>query len=64
MNVGLPIFLQDWWLDAVCGDDWGATSVEKGDEMVATLPYYLVSRYGFRVITMPKLTQSMGPWIK
>jgi hypothetical protein len=63
-NKGLPLFLQDWWLDAVCSGDWGAVTAEKGGEFVATLPYYMINRYGFRVITMPKLTQSMGPFIK
>lgn len=63
-NEGLPLFLQDWWLDAVCGENWGAATAEKGGEIIATLPYYLANRHGFRVITMPKLTQSMGPWIR
>jgi hypothetical protein len=63
-NKSLPLFIQDWWLDAVCGENWGAATAEKGGEIVATLPYYLANRHGFRVITMPKLTQSMGPWIR
>jgi hypothetical protein len=63
-NPDVPLFLRDWWLDAVCGENWGAVTSEKGGDFVATLPYYLAKRVGFTVITMPRLTQSMGPWIK
>lgn len=63
-NPDTPLFMKDWWLDAVCGENWGAVTSEQGGEAVATLPYYLAKRAGFTVITMPKLTQSMGPWIK
>jgi hypothetical protein len=63
-NPNIPLFLSDWWLDAVCGENWGAVTSEKGGEIVATLPYYLAKRAGFTLITMPRLTQSMGPWFK
>jgi lipid II:glycine glycyltransferase (peptidoglycan interpeptide bridge formation enzyme) len=59
-----PLFITDWWLDAVCENNWGAATLEYNNEVSATLPYYLINRNGFKIITMPKLTQSMGPWIK
>jgi len=63
----IPIFSKDWWLDAVCGkDNWDVVIFEnKGNDIIAAMPYYAIkSRYGFKNIIMPKLTQTMGPWIK
>jgi lipid II:glycine glycyltransferase (peptidoglycan interpeptide bridge formation enzyme) len=61
----IPIFSQDWWLDAVCGNDnWDVAIVEKGGQIWATMPYYKVKKFGFTLIIMPKLTQTLGPYIK
>ncbi len=63
----IPIFSKDWWLDAVCGEDnWDVVLVEnKGSNIIAAMPYYAIkNRYGFKEIIMPKLTQTMGPWLK
>jgi hypothetical protein len=61
----IPIFSRDWWLDAVCGEtNWDVVLVEKGGEIVGSLPFYFKKRFGSRIITMPPLTQTMGPWIK
>ena len=61
----LPIFLQDWWLDAVCDEgSWDAAIVGEGDDIQGVLPYYMVTgTLGHRFITMPRLTQVMGPWL-
>ena len=61
----IPIFSQPWWLDAVCDNgEWDAAIVEKGGQIWATMPYYIRKHYGFTQITMPKLTQTLGPYIK
>lgn len=61
----IPIFSRDWWLDAVCGEeDWDAVVVEKDEKVIAVMPYYKVKRAVFDCIVMPKLTQTMGPYIK
>ena len=61
----LPLFVQDWWLDAVCGkNSWDVALVDKGGEIVASMPYFLKTQMGFRRICMPPFTQRMGPWIK
>ena len=61
----IPIFSKPWWLDAVCGkDNWDVAVVEKGGRVIASMPYYIVKSSGMWTITMPKLTQTMGPWIK
>lgn len=61
----LPIFLKDWWLDAVCvGGTWDVTLVDKKDEIRAALPYYIRKKHlGLTIIEMPQLTQTMGPWL-
>ena len=58
----IPVFSQPWWLDSVCGENkWDVVIVEKGGEIQATMPYYMRRR---GVITMPLLTQAMGPWLR
>src|SRR4051812_46334880 len=41
----LPIFLQDWWLDAVC-DNWDAAIVKNGDNISGVWPYPLEQKMG------------------
>jgi hypothetical protein len=61
----IPLFSQNWWLDAVCGElNWDVVLVERSGVIVATMPYYFYSRYGFCVSHMPPLTQTLGPWLK
>lgn len=60
----IPLFSQDWWLDAVAGEDWDVALVEKGGQVVASLPYVYRKKRGFRTISMPPLTQSLGPWLR
>jgi len=60
----IPIFSRDWWLDAVCGDEWNVCLVEKGDQVVASMPFHYRKRYGLTVLSHPPLTQTLGPWLK
>jgi len=58
----IPIFSKAWWLDAVCGEDkWDVCIVEKGGMIHAAMPFYMPKS---RVITMPPLTQALGPWLR
>jgi len=60
----IPIFSQYWWLDSVCvGGEWDIILIEKGGQVVASMPYFLKKKGPFRSITMPLLTQTMGPYI-
>ncbi|WP_239618827.1 GNAT family N-acetyltransferase [Cohnella mopanensis] len=65
-NSSIPLFDRDWWLDIVCGgaDNWDVIIVEKGNEIVASLPYYKTKKYGFNLIQMPELTLTLGIWIQ
>lgn len=61
----IPVFSKDWWLDSVCGEDnWDVVIVEKEQEILASLPYNKTRKAIFDIITMPKLTQTMGVYIK
>ena len=61
----IPLFSQPWWLDAACGQDgWDVALIEKGGQVLATMPYRRARRAGFRVSTQPWLTQSLGPWLR
>ena len=59
------LFQKPWWLNAVCGkDNWDVVVVEKGGQIIASMPYCMVKRRGMRIIAMPKLTQTIGPWLR
>lgn len=65
VEKNIPIFSKDWWLDSVCGENsWDVAIVEKGGQIFATLPYMKSKKAIFDVITMPKLTQNMGVFLK
>lgn len=57
----VPIFSQPWWLDAVCEEqNWDVWLYEKGEELLAAMPYYKENRNGYRYITKAPLTQNNG----
>jgi len=48
----LPLFMQDWWMDAVCvGKEW---------DVIAGMPCLIRKRLGFKYIVMPQQTQIGG----
>lgn len=63
-ETSIPIFSRDWWMDAVCGEgNWDVLIIERGDEIVAAMPYYFKIRFGKKHIHQPNLTQKNGIWI-
>jgi hypothetical protein len=61
----IPIFSKDWWLDAVCGEDnWDVALVKRGGLISASLPYNKVQKFNQLSLIMPKLTQTLGPWLR
>lgn len=61
----IPVFLQYWWLDAVCGkDNWDVVLIEKGGLIWGALPYYYFKTCIGLILGMPKLTQFIGLWIR
>lgn len=60
----LPLFLEPWYLDAVCvGGRWDAVVVEKAGRVVAVLPYFLKQKWQWRYVAMPPLGRMMGPYL-
>ncbi len=60
----LPLFMQPWYLDAVCeGGVWDAALVQKGGRTVAVLPYFLKQKLGWRYVSMPQICKQMGPYL-
>ena len=58
------IFEQPWWLDALAPGKWRAAEVKRGDEVVARMPYTISKKLGMTMLYKPKLTQTLGPWLR
>ena len=58
------IFHQPWWLEAVAPGKWDIIEIKKGGQVFASMPIVMEKRFGMNFLTMPPLTQSLGPWIK
>jgi hypothetical protein len=58
------IFQQPWWLDAVAPGRWDESTVERAGRIVARLPFVVRGRGRLRMLTMPPLTQTLGPWVE
>ncbi|MDR3267553.1 MAG: GNAT family N-acetyltransferase [Tannerella sp.] len=56
----IPVFSQDWWLDAVCGAaNWNVLLIEENNRTLAAWPRYMPRPH---LVTMPSYTQTMGIW--
>ncbi|HXB41140.1 MAG TPA: GNAT family N-acetyltransferase [Bacteroidia bacterium] len=53
----LALYQNDWWLNAVCGDNWDV--VFTGDNSAA-FAYPLKKKYNLKLIGMPMLTLGLG----
>ncbi len=64
-NGFVPLHLQPWWLDAVCGPNaWNvALSMDKSGAVIGAFPYHLTRRWGLKTLLLPPLTTYGGPWI-
>ncbi len=65
LKVDVPgaLFVQPWWLDAVAENRWDCVEIRKKDgRLVARLPYSWQDD-GAKDLLMPKLTQTLGPWV-
>lgn len=54
------IFEQPWWFETVVPGEWKEIMIKNGNQVEARYIYYLHNNK----ITMPKLTQSVGVWIR
>ena len=60
----LPIFMQDWWMDAVCaGKQWDVLlSYDSNGNIQAAMPYLIRKKAWMKYIVMPQQTQIGGMW--
>ena len=62
----IPLFMQAWWLNAVCtpeGKEWDVFFAEENGKIIGVLPYHLLKKWGFKIIVQPQQTQYNGVWI-
>ena len=62
----IPLFMQAWWLDAVClpeGKEWDVLFVEENGNIIAVMPYHFLKKWGFKLVQQPRKTQYTGLWI-
>ena len=61
----VPIYLQPWWLEAVCaGKEWDVLLAEDEEgHILGAMPYLLRKRLWFKYILMPQQTQIGGIWV-
>lgn len=57
------IFETPWWLDAVMPNAWDAVELSQDGKVVARLPYTVKRKMGLTILMMPRLTQTLGPWM-
>jgi hypothetical protein len=64
-ETAIPIFLKDWWLDAVCGsENWDVVIYENNEKIIGAFPFLISHSQGFKKLNMPKFTPFLGPWLK
>ena len=61
----LPIFMQYWWMDAVCaGKQWDVLlSYDSNGNIQTAMPYLIRKKAWMKYIVMPQQTQIGGVWI-
>lgn len=61
-NPQIPVFLQYWWMNAVC-TDWDVAIAMNGDKVAGIWPYNKEQKIGVSIIRTPKLTPYQGPFV-
>ena len=62
----LPVFMQPWWMDAVCaGKGWDVLLYvhPRTEQILAALPYLTGKRLWMHFVLMPQQTQIGGIWL-
>lgn len=64
-QVPIPLFMQAWWYDTVCGTaNWDVALYRDGKGMiVGAMPYYQYRRWKILIIRMPEVTPFNGIWL-
>lgn len=60
----VPLFLQPSWLDAVCTKgNWDVLIHYKNQSIAGVWAYFVIHKWGFKLIIQPQLTQMSGIWV-
>lgn len=62
-NESYAIFQKPWWLEAVAPGRWEEVSIKEQGKIIARWPYIRKRKYFCNVISMPQLTQHLGPFL-
>lgn len=62
LKKNIPLFLQPWWLDAVC-KEWDVAITKNGDEVSGVWPYPIEKKINVSILRNPILTPYLGPHI-
>lgn len=59
-----PVFMQDWYLDAVCADGrWAPLIWEEAGRVVAVWPLFFKKKGPWEYVAMPLMGKMMGPYL-
>ncbi len=58
----VPLFMQPWWLDVVCGQ-WDAAVTYNGDNVSGLWAYPVEQKMGVTMMRTPMLTPYLGPLV-
>ena len=59
VELSIPVYSRDWWLDCVCGDKWEVFLYMNGSVVEAAMLVYVPCE---GVIMMPPYSQTLGVW--
>ncbi|OIP84711.1 MAG: hypothetical protein AUK44_01805 [Porphyromonadaceae bacterium CG2_30_38_12] len=63
-NSQVPLFIQPWWMDAVCPKfKWNVLLFTKKNQILGVWVFQVFEKWGFKLIIQPQLTQYNGIWI-
>lgn len=62
-GYNIPVFIQYWWMNAVCENNWDVIICESKDTIQGVLVYHLKEKNGFKAVIQPMLTQTSGIWL-
>lgn len=61
-NPQIPVFLQYWWMEAVC-HNWDVAIAMNGDKIAGVWPYNKEQKIGVNLTRTPKLTPYHSPYV-
>lgn len=60
----VPLFQEDWWLDAATSGRWSRAEVARDGIVIASLPFTLRRHGGLRYVGLPPYTRTVAPQLR